>query len=162
VNRYRIRHRANLGHGSARLLERLLEQPDRWLGQNLGDPRARQRGATTTHPTRPRTGIRVGAAHHDGPVTVVMLVFCEFAPNLRSVHAERVALASAYAYRALLWYPWPRKQTANLIAQGFLSLFGCARDSNTDTSTLERGLRTVVAKPARSFPASPADAAVDP
>ena len=35
VNRYRIRHRASLGERRARLLERLLEQPDRWLGANL-------------------------------------------------------------------------------------------------------------------------------
>ncbi len=35
VNRYRIRHRASLGQRRARLLERLLAQPDRWLGANL-------------------------------------------------------------------------------------------------------------------------------
>ena len=35
VNRYRIRHRAQTGERRARLLEKLLEQPDRWLGANL-------------------------------------------------------------------------------------------------------------------------------
>ncbi|MGH8277023.1 MAG: CNNM domain-containing protein, partial [Steroidobacteraceae bacterium] len=35
VNRYRIRHRAKAGQLSARLLERLLQQPDDWLGANL-------------------------------------------------------------------------------------------------------------------------------
>ena len=35
VNRYRVRHRASLGQRPARLLERLLSQPDRWLGANL-------------------------------------------------------------------------------------------------------------------------------
>ena len=35
VNRYRIRHRAELGQGAARVLERLLQRPDDWLGVNL-------------------------------------------------------------------------------------------------------------------------------
>src|ERR1700729_487418 len=35
VNRYRIRHRAQLGESRALLLESLLAQPDRWLGANL-------------------------------------------------------------------------------------------------------------------------------
>src|SRR5213076_3649168 len=35
VNRYRIRHRAQSGQGTARVLERLLQKPDDWLGANL-------------------------------------------------------------------------------------------------------------------------------
>ena len=35
VNRYRIRHRALSGSGTARTLERLLQKPDDWLGANL-------------------------------------------------------------------------------------------------------------------------------
>ncbi|HEY5102518.1 MAG TPA: CNNM domain-containing protein, partial [Steroidobacteraceae bacterium] len=31
VNRYRIRHRAQTGAGTARLLDRLLQKPDDWL-----------------------------------------------------------------------------------------------------------------------------------
>ncbi|MBV8741978.1 MAG: DUF21 domain-containing protein, partial [Sinobacteraceae bacterium] len=35
VNRYRIKHRAEQGQSTARLLERLLQKPDDWLGANL-------------------------------------------------------------------------------------------------------------------------------
>jgi len=35
VNRYRIRHRAQGGSGTALTLERLLAKPDEWLGANL-------------------------------------------------------------------------------------------------------------------------------
>src|SRR5207247_10920278 len=35
VNRYRIRHRAQSGHGTARVLERLLQKPDDWLRATL-------------------------------------------------------------------------------------------------------------------------------
>jgi len=35
LNRYRIRHRAQSGHATAKILERLLLKPDDWLGANL-------------------------------------------------------------------------------------------------------------------------------
>ena len=35
VNRYRLRHRANSGQRAARMLEKLLQRPDDWLGVNL-------------------------------------------------------------------------------------------------------------------------------
>src|ERR1700760_3043872 len=35
LNRYRIRHRAQSGHATAKVLERLLLKPDDWLGANL-------------------------------------------------------------------------------------------------------------------------------
>ncbi|HEY4746647.1 MAG TPA: CNNM domain-containing protein, partial [Steroidobacteraceae bacterium] len=35
VNRYRIMHRAQAGQSTARVLERLLQKPDDWLGANL-------------------------------------------------------------------------------------------------------------------------------
>ena len=56
VNRYRIRHRASLGERRARLLERLLQQPDRWLGANLVILALRQR-------RRIHRGHAAGAAH---------------------------------------------------------------------------------------------------
>src|SRR5882757_7181754 len=35
LNRYRIRHRAQKGNSTAKVLERLLQKPDDWLGANL-------------------------------------------------------------------------------------------------------------------------------
>src|SRR5262245_2878747 len=35
INRYRLRHRASKGDRAAQLTEKLLQQPDRWLGVNL-------------------------------------------------------------------------------------------------------------------------------
>src|SRR5665213_2364043 len=35
VNRYRLRHRAKSGQRAARLLEKLMQRPDDWLGVNL-------------------------------------------------------------------------------------------------------------------------------
>jgi Mg2+/Co2+ transporter CorB len=155
VNRYRIRHRANLGQRRARLLERLLEQPDRWLGANLVILALASVAATTDATLLAlRTGIRVALPIMMGLLTVVMLVFCEFAPKIyAAVHAERVALGSAYAYRALLWILGPLSKLANLIAQGFLSLFGVARDSKHGPQALSsEELRTVVAEAGTLIP----------
>jgi Mg2+/Co2+ transporter CorB len=35
VNRYRLRHRAKSGQRAARMLEKLMQRPDDWLGVNL-------------------------------------------------------------------------------------------------------------------------------
>jgi Mg2+/Co2+ transporter CorB len=35
VNRYRVKHRAQQGQSTAKVLERLLQKPDDWLGANL-------------------------------------------------------------------------------------------------------------------------------
>jgi Mg2+/Co2+ transporter CorB len=154
VNRYRIRHRVNQGQRRARQLERLLEQPDRWLGANLVILALASVGATTDATLLAlRTGVRLAPLIMAGLLAVVMLVFCEFAPKIFSaVHAERVALGSAYIYRALLWILGPISWLANRIAQGFLNLFGVRRDGNGPQALSSDELRTVVAEAGTLIP----------
>jgi Mg2+/Co2+ transporter CorB len=155
VNRYRIRHRSNQGQRRARQLERLLEEPDRWLGANLVILALASVGATTDATLLAlRTGIRVAPLIMAALLTVVMLVFCEFAPKIFSaVHAERVALGSAYIYRALLWILGPISWVANRIAQGFLNLFGVANRGKHGPQALSSDeLRTVVAEAGTLIP----------
>jgi Mg2+/Co2+ transporter CorB len=148
VNRYRIRHRANQGHRRARQLERLLEQPDRWLGANLVILALASVAASTTATLLAlRTGIRIALPIMMGLLTVVMIVFCELAPKIfAAIHPERVALGCAYIYRALLWIVGPISAVTNLIAQGFLGLFGVARGKHGPQSLSADELRTVVAE----------------
>ena len=109
VNRYRIRHRAAAGERRARLLERLLAKPGRLAGREPGDPRAGQRrgfdrgdAAGAAHAARVRAAGDDGAA--DGRHHRVLRAGAE---DLRAVHAEPVALGSAYIYRVLLWITLP-------------------------------------------------------
>lgn len=154
VNRYRIRHRANQGQRLARQLELLLDTPDRWLGANLVILALASVAATTDATLLAlRTGMRVALPIMMGLLTVVMLVFCEFAPKIfAAVHAERVALGSTYIYRALLWILGPVSALANLIAQGFLRLFGVRRNRGGPLALSTEELRTVVAEAGTLIP----------
>ncbi len=93
---------ANSGHV---LLERLLAEPDRWLGANLVILALASVAATTAATLLAlRTGVHWALPLMMVALTIVMIVFCELAPKIfAAVHAESVALGSAYIYRVLLW-----------------------------------------------------------
>jgi Mg2+/Co2+ transporter CorB len=157
VNRYRIRYRAGQGQRPARLLEHLLEQPDRWLGANLVILAVASVAASTvTTLLALRVGVRIALPIAAGALMVVILVFCELAPKIfAAVHAEGVALGSAYIYRVLLWITGPISAVANYVARGFLRLLGVTRGSYAAASsqTLSSDeLRTVVAEASTLVP----------
>ena len=56
-------------------------------------------------------------------VPTLMLVFCELAPKIfAAVHAERVALGAAWAYRVLVALSRPGVWLANWAAYGLVRL----------------------------------------
>src|SRR5262249_18802501 len=154
VNRYRIRHRANQGQRRARLLERLLAEPDRWLGANLVILALASVAATTVvNVLARRTGHPIALPVMVIALAVFMIVFCELAPTIcAAAHAEPIALGSAYVYRVLLWVTGPINAVTNQIAQGFLSLFGVRPTRESHTLSSEE-LRTVVSEASTLVPA---------
>jgi Mg2+/Co2+ transporter CorB len=157
VNRYRIRHRASQGQRRASLLERLLEQPDRWLGANLVILAVASVAASTVATLlAQRIGLRLAVPLAVAVLAAVILVFCELAPKIfAAVHAESVALDSAYIYRVLLWITGPISAVANYVARGFLRLFGVthAAHASPGSQTLSSDeLRTVVAEASTLVP----------
>jgi Mg2+/Co2+ transporter CorB len=154
VNRYRIRHRASLGQRRARQLERLLERPDRWLGANLVILALASVAATTVVTLLAlRTGYRLALPIMAGLLAAFMIVFCELAPKIfAAVHAEWLALGSAYIYQTLLWVVGPLSAIANHIAQGFLRLFGVTRRTNATQALSTDELRLVVAEASTVIP----------
>jgi len=146
VNRYRIRHRANNGERRARLLEKLLAQPDRWLGANLVILALASVAASTVATLLAlRTGERHALAIMMVLLTLVVIVFCELAPKIfAAARAESVALSCAFVYRTLLWATWPIIWLANFVARGFLRLFGVRRGGSANNALSADELRTVV------------------
>ena len=129
VNRYRIRHRASLGERRARLLEKLLAQPDRWLGANLVILGLASVAASTVATL---LALRTGEQHAITVMivllTLVVIVFCELAPKIvAATHPEAVALNCALVYRLLLLATWPIIWLANNAARSFLRVFGVQR-----------------------------------
>ncbi len=161
VNRYRVRHRAAAGERRARLLDRLLAQPDQWLGANLVILALASVAASTVATLlTQRIALRFGVSTDlalpvmMGLLTTVIIVFCELAPKIYSaVHAESVALGSAHIYRALLWVSNPVLWLTNNAARAFLRLFGVTGSLHGAQALSPDELRTVVAEASPLMPA---------
>ncbi len=154
VNRYRIRNRASNGERRARLLERLLAQPDRWLGANLVILGLASVAASTVATL---LALRTGEQHAISVMivmlTLVVIVFCELAPKIfAATHPESVALNCAFVYQLLLWATWPIIWLANYVARGFLRLFGVRRGSSSSHALSADELRTVVTEAGALIP----------
>jgi Mg2+/Co2+ transporter CorB len=154
VNRYRIRHRASIGERRARQLEKLLEQPDRWLGANLVILGLASVAASTVATL---LALRSGEQHAISVMivllTLVVIVFCELAPKIfAATHPESVALNCAFVYRLLLWATWPIIWLANNAARGFLRLFGVQRGRASNNALSADELRTVVTEAGALIP----------
>jgi Mg2+/Co2+ transporter CorB len=155
VNRYRLRHRANSGHRAARLLEKLMQRPDDWLGVNLVIL-----AAASVFASQAATILALRSGWHQAvPIagailTIVMIVFGELAPKIfGATYAEGVALSSAYIYSVLVIVARPVLWVTSRCAYGFLRLFGVVR-ARRDTQSLSADeLRTVVAEAGPLIPA---------
>lgn len=155
VNRYRIRHRAQSGGRSAKLLERLLAKPDDWLGANLVILAAASVFASAIATIlAQRTGHHYAVPIAGALLTVIVIVFCELAPKIyAATHPEAVALNSTYIYRALVAVARPVLWITNQLAYGFLRLFGVVKSSRGNHTLNTDELRTVVAEAGPMIPA---------
>jgi Mg2+/Co2+ transporter CorB len=150
VNRYRIRHRAQAGQTSARLLERLLAKPDEWLGANLVilAPASVFASAIATILAQ-RSGYRYAVPVAEVLLTVIVIVFCELAPKIYAAsNPEGVALHAAGIYRVLVLIARPALWLTNHMAYGFLRIFGVGRRAQTSQALTAEELRTVVTEAA--------------
>jgi Mg2+/Co2+ transporter CorB len=155
VNRYRIRHRAQAGQRSARVLERLLHKPDEWLGANLVILAAASVFASAIATLlAERTGHRYAVPAAGVLLTLVVIVFCELAPKIYAAsNPEGVALHAAGIYRVLVLVARPALWLTNSMAYGFLRLFGVGRATHPSQALSAEELRTVVTEAAPVIPA---------
>jgi Mg2+/Co2+ transporter CorB len=153
LNRYRLRHRAKMGHRGARLTEALLARPDRLIGLIL-------LLSTVVNVITPtlvglitfRLGGDYLVAAGVIALTFVMLIFCEVAPKtFGALHPESVAMPAAYAYTVLLAVLYPFVWATNLLANGVLRSLGASRRRASNSLSSEE-LRTVVAEAGAMIP----------
>jgi Mg2+/Co2+ transporter CorB len=156
VNRYRIRHRAQGGSGTAQILEGLLEKPDEWLGANLVILAAASTFASAIATIlAQRTGQPYAVPLTVALLTIVVIVFCELAPKIYAAsNPEGVALHAAPIYRVLVLVTRPALWLTNALANGFLWLVRRGRAPVAAAQTLSaEELRTVVSEAAPVIPA---------
>jgi Mg2+/Co2+ transporter CorB len=155
VNRYRVKHRAQQGQGTAKVLERLLQKPDDWLGANLVILAAASVFASAIATIlAQRTGYSFAVPVTGFALTVVVIVFCELTPKIyAATYPERVALSAARIYRALVLVARPVLWLTNRLSYGVLRIFGVGKTSRPNQALSSEELRTVVAEAGPLIPA---------
>jgi Mg2+/Co2+ transporter CorB len=155
VNRYRVRHRAELGQGTAHTLERLLKRPDDWLGVNLVILAAASVFASQAATIIAQRSRLAFALSLTGVVlTIIMIVLGELVPKIfAATHAEAVALRSAYIYRTLVLVARPVLWLTSRTAYAVLRLFGVGAGARDSAVLGAEELRAVVAEASPMIPA---------
>jgi len=155
VNRYRVKHRAQQGQSTAKVLERLLQKPDDWLGANLVILAAASVFASAIATIlAQRTSFSYAVPITGFLLTVVVIVFCELAPKIyAATYPESVALSAARIYRALVLVARPLLWLTNKMAYGLLWIVGVGKLARTTQSLSTEELRTVVAEAGPMIPA---------
>src|SRR5579872_5981110 len=155
VNRYRVKHRAHQGQRTAKLLERLLQKPDDWLGANLVILAAASVFASSIATILAQRTSYIYAVPLTGfLLTVIVIVFCELTPKIYAAsYPETVALSAAHIYRALVLIARPLLWFTNKMAYGLLRIFGVGRTTRADQTLSTEELRTVVAEAGPLIPA---------
>jgi Mg2+/Co2+ transporter CorB len=154
INRYRLRHMANAGSRSAKLVEQLLKRPDRLIGIILlGNTLVNFSAVAITSVIALRLGGEPALAIATGALTIVVLIFGEVAPKTYgALYPERLALPAAWVYAGLVRILYPLVWSANLVSNGVLRLLGVSPEKTAGHSLSADELRTVVAESSTVIP----------
>ncbi len=146
LNRYRLKHLANEGHGGAKRASRLLERPDRLLGVILiGNNLVNFSAASIATLLALQLFGDAGVAIAPVVCTLVFLIFAEVAPKtISAAYPEKVALPSSYILELLLWLLYPIVWMVNGCANSLLRMFGIRHEEVGEDNLTHEELRTVV------------------
>ena len=124
INRHRVRHQARLGQRSAKLVQRLLDRPDRLIGTVLlGNNFINVLAASVATVIGLRLYGDDGIAIATGALTLLLLIFGEVTPKtMAALHPERVAFPAAYVLYPLMRLLWPLVLVVNFISNNLTSI----------------------------------------
>ncbi len=146
VNRYRLRHKARLHQGPAKLILKLLKRPDRLLGMILignclANIVASVLATLLVHTYFGDPGVVVGTV----VLTLVILIFAEVAPKtVAALYPERVSNFVAWPIYGMLIVFYPFVWFINVIANGVLRVFGIKVGHKHNETLSREELRSVV------------------
>lgn len=145
VNKVRVRTLAEDGNKRAKMVLKLIDNPTRMLsailiGNNLVNI------AMTAIATVFATNLigNAGAGVATGALTLIVLIFGEISPkNTAAIHSEKFAFAYARLVYAWMILMTPISFIINIIARGFMRLFGVNPNQKPDSFT-EDEIRSIV------------------
>ena len=154
LNRYRLRHLAEQGHGGAQRAQRLLERPDRLIGVILlGNNFVNILASSLSTVVALHLWGEGSIAPAAGVLTLLVLIFSEVTPKtLAALHPERLAYPAAYVYGPLLFLLYPLVWVVNGIANSLLRALGVTTEHGGAHALGTEELRTVVQEAGAMIP----------
>ncbi len=150
LNRLKLKNKAKTSK-SARLAQKLLEEPDKLIGliligNNFINIAASTIATITAFKIAANTNISPEAAAAYGTMllTLVILIFAEVTPKTyAALHPERIALPAAFILTPLLKVLYPLVWVTNIMTNGILRLLGVPKEIAEQALSREE-LRTLV------------------
>jgi len=154
LNRYRLKHRVELGHRGAILASNLLKRPDRLiglilLGNNAVNILASAIATIIGYRLYEEPGIAIATVL----LTIIILIFAEVAPKtVAALHPERIAYPASYVLTPLLKLLSVVVILINFVTNGLLRLIGVTAKSSKSHILSQDELRTVVLEAGKHIP----------
>lgn len=158
LNRYRLKTRAEAGQRSARLIQHMLNQPDKLLGTILlGNNLVNNAAAALATLIALKLYGEVAIAFATGLITLIILVFAEVPPKtVAAIFPERVAYPASYVVYGLMRLLNPVVTLINAASHFMLKIFSITVGKQADPLSAEE-LRTVVEEAGPKIPNSHKD-----
>jgi len=146
LNRYKLKHQVRDGNPAAKIVEKLLNKPEKLIGLILlGNNLVNFTAVAMVTMIALKVGGESYVALATLSLTVIVLIFCEAAPKtLAAIYPEKLAFPSAFIYYPLMIISYPMVWLISATSNSILWLIGIRNINNTENSLSGEELRTVV------------------
>jgi Mg2+/Co2+ transporter CorB len=157
INRYRLKHMVNQGHGGAARVEELLRRTDKLLGAILiGNNLVNAAAATLASLIAVQLFGQGKFAYAVSTLAIsfLIIVFAEITPKVvGATYPERIAPALAYVLKPVQWLLQPGVWFVNLFVRPLLLVIGIRPEENTQLEKLSpEEIRTLVLESSTFMP----------
>jgi Mg2+/Co2+ transporter CorB len=157
INRYRLKHMVNQGHGGAARVEELLRRTDKLLGAILiGNNLVNAAAATLASLIAVQLFGQGKLAYAVSTLAIsfLIIVFAEITPKVvGATYPERIAPVLAYVLKPVQWVLQPGVWFVNLFVRPLLLLIGIRPEENTQLEKLSpEEIRTLVLESSTFMP----------
>jgi Mg2+/Co2+ transporter CorB len=157
INRYRLKHMVNQGHGGAARVEELLRRTDKLLGAILiGNNLVNAAAATLASLIAVQLFGQGKFAYAVSTLAIsfLIIVFAEITPKVvGATYPERIAPVIAYVLKPVQWLLQPGVWFVNLFVRPLLLLIGIRPEENTKLEKLSpEEIRTLVLESSAFMP----------
>ena len=146
LNRYKLKNQVRKGNKSAKILEKLLKEPEKLIGLIcLGVNLVNFTAAALVTIIALKIGGEPFVAVATLLLTITVLIFCEAAPKtLAAIYPEKLAFPSALIYYPLMLISYPMVWLISETSNAILWLLGFRQTRDTEGSLSNEELRTIV------------------